>query len=77
MGNKPIRKKHAAPDNTEALSRMLQSFRNQIIEECARVADAHSTTDFPMASENSEKYWAQALWAERIAKQIRLKKAKP
>jgi hypothetical protein len=40
-------------------------------EACAKVCDEKATRNFPWGSENSEKYHAQADWAEHIAWAIR------
>ena len=40
-------------------------------ERCAAIADKHARRDYQWASENGDKYHAQADWAERIANCIR------
>lgn len=40
-------------------------------ERCAKIADAHARRDYPWGSENTDRYHAQADWAERIAVAIR------
>ncbi len=40
-------------------------------ERAARVADEHAKRNFTWGSENSDRYHAQADWAERIAAAIR------
>ena len=40
-------------------------------ERCAQIADEAARRNFPWGSENSDKYHAQADWAEIIAAKIR------
>ena len=40
-------------------------------ERCAKVADEHARRNYPWGSENTDRYHAQADWAERIAAVIR------
>jgi hypothetical protein len=49
---------------------------SEVIEQCARECDKRAKRDFPWASENSDRYHAQADWAEQCAKDIRTLKAK-
>ena len=42
-------------------------------EECAKLCDEKAKRDFNWASENADKYHAQASWAELCAKAIRRK----
>jgi len=43
----------------------------EVIEQCAKACDKRAKRDFPWASENSDRYHAQADWAEQCAKDIR------
>lgn len=45
--------------------------RREAMEECARIADEHARRNYPWGSENTDRYHAQADWAERIAAAIR------
>ena len=40
-------------------------------EQCAKIADEHARRNYPWGSENTDRYHAQADWAERIAAAIR------
>ena len=40
-------------------------------ERCANVADEHAERNYPWGSENTDRYHAQADWAESIASAIR------
>jgi hypothetical protein len=44
---------------------------SEVIEQRARECDKRAKRDFPWASENSDRYHAQADWAEQCAKDIR------
>ncbi len=40
-------------------------------ERCAQIADHHARRNYPLGSENTDRYHAQADWAARIAAVIR------
>lgn len=53
------------------LLKLVEIARLEERERCAKIADEHARRNYPWGSENTDRYHAQADWAERIAAVIR------
>lgn len=53
-----------------------QEIWDAAVKDCEKICKEHAKRNFPVGNENSDRYHAQADWAEQIAKAIRNNHAK-